>query len=275
MREKLSLVGLGILMIAIATTTPADAANKEHQQLMADIRMLQEQSQVLQNLIGQVTDALKTTNARIDQQAEASRKAAADQKLIIDNLSNDSRVIRDKLDDNNVRIGTMMQEMQALRQSLQQMASRPTTSVDPDPGGGVSPLTVTPGGAIGESPQQVFDSANADYMSGQYDLAISGFQGFIRSFPKSDLADNAQVHICSAYLNDHKDREAADACDLAIRTYPGGDAIPEAYYRKGLALSNLRNVAGAREAWEAVVKNFPNSNEAILAQNGLERLKRP
>jgi TolA-binding protein len=275
MREKLSLVGLGILMIVIATTTPADAANKEHQQLMADIRMLQEQSQVLQNLIGQVTDALKTTNARIDQQAEASRKAAADQKLIIDNLSNDSRVIRDKLDDNNVRIGTMMQEMQALRQSLQQMASRPTTSVDPDPGGGVRPQTVTAGGAIGESPQQVFDSANADYMSGQYDLAISGFQGFIRSFPKSDLADNAQVHICSAYLNDHKDREAADACDLAIRTYPGGDAIPEAYYRKGLALSNLRNVAGAREAWEAVVKNFPNSNEAILAQNGLERLKRP
>ena len=28
------------------------AANKEHQQLMADIRMLQEQSQQLQNLLG-------------------------------------------------------------------------------------------------------------------------------------------------------------------------------------------------------------------------------
>jgi TolA-binding protein len=76
-------------------------------------------------------------------------------------------------------------------------------------------------------------------------------------------------------LNDHKDQQAVDACDLAIRTYPNGNAIPQAYYRKGLALSNLRNAAGAREAWETLVKNFPDSQERILAQQGLDRLKRP
>ena len=79
MKQKLSLLGLGILMIALATTTPADAANKEHQQLMADIRMLQEQSQVLQNLLGQLNDTLKGVNMRLDQQTEASRKSMADQ----------------------------------------------------------------------------------------------------------------------------------------------------------------------------------------------------
>ena len=30
---------------------PASAANKEHQQMMADIRMLQEQAQLLQNML--------------------------------------------------------------------------------------------------------------------------------------------------------------------------------------------------------------------------------
>src|SRR5438552_5945883 len=93
------------LAIAIAIVTPADAANKEHQQLMADLRMLQEQSQQLQNLIGTVTEALrdtsKTVNGKLDQQAEANRKSFADQKLVIDNLSNDVRVVREKLDDNN------------------------------------------------------------------------------------------------------------------------------------------------------------------------------
>ena len=51
---------------------------------MADLRMLQEQTQLLQNLIGSVTDALKAVNTRLDQQAEVNRKAFADQKLVVD-----------------------------------------------------------------------------------------------------------------------------------------------------------------------------------------------
>ena len=136
-----------------------------------------------------------------------------------------------------------------------------------------APAAGTP--TVGQSPQKTYDSANADYMAGQYDLAIIGFQEFIKAFPKSELADDAQVSICNAYLQDHKDQQAVDACDLAIRMYPNTNSIPVAYYRKGLALSNLKNVAAAREAWETVVKNFPDSFEATLARQGLERLKRP
>ena len=39
---------------------PAAAANKEHQQLMADIRMLQEQSQLLQNMLGSLADVAQS-----------------------------------------------------------------------------------------------------------------------------------------------------------------------------------------------------------------------
>ena len=112
---------LGVILLTAAS--PASAANKEHQQLMADLRMLQEQSQLLQNLLGSVTEALKAVNTRLDQQAETTRKAFADQKLVIDNLTNDVRIIREKLDDNNVRIGSLSQEVDSLRQSLQ--APRP------------------------------------------------------------------------------------------------------------------------------------------------------
>src|SRR5712692_11102471 len=118
------------VLAVLATASPANAANKEHQQLMADLRMLQEQSQLLQNLIGSVTDALKAVNTRLDQQGETNRKAFADQKLVIDNLTNDVRVIREKLDDNNVRIGSLTQEVDSLRQSMQQMGSRPATTND-------------------------------------------------------------------------------------------------------------------------------------------------
>lgn len=283
MTQKLFALLLGIVLVA-AATTPAAAANKEHQQLMADIRMLQEQSQTLQNLLGQLNEALRAVNTRLDQQAEATRKAFADQKLIIDNLTNDARVIREKLDDNNVRVGSLTQEVDAMRQSLQQLSVRPAATPEPEfgaspgaapPPTGATPSPAPPSGALSASPKQMWEAAYADYTSGQYDLAILGFDAYVKSFPKADMADDAQVMICASYLNDKKDQKAVEACDLAIRTYPGGNAIPDAYYRKGLALANLKDVNGARAAWETVVQNFKDTDAARLARQRLDQIRRP
>src|SRR5437867_1886309 len=146
----------GVLVAGLVMAAgPASAANKEHQQLMADIRMLQEQAQQLQNLLGTLNDTIKAVNARLDDQANASRKAFADQKVIIDTLGSDSRVIREKLDDNNVRIGSLSQEVDALRQAIQQMSSRPTTSVETDPAaaaGGAAPAGTAPSPVVALSP---------------------------------------------------------------------------------------------------------------------------
>src|SRR5215510_10418438 len=269
---------LGVLVAALllAAASPALAANKEHQRLMADLRMLQEQSQLLQNLLGTLNDALVKVNARLDQQAEVSRKALADQKLVIDNLQNDVRVIREKLDDNNVRLGSLSQEVDSLRQSMQQMSMRPAVSTEPDADrGSVASAGPPPPPPVGVSPQKLFDTAQADYFSGQYDLAILGWTDYIKTFPKSDLADDAQVAICAAYVQDAKYDKAVDACDLAIRTYPNGNKIAEAYYRKGVALSQLRDTNGARAAWEQAVKLDADGAIGRLAQQGLDRLRRP
>jgi TolA-binding protein len=277
-----SLLAAAIVLAA----APARAANKEHQQLMADLRILQEQSQQLQNLLGTLNDAIKAVNTRLDQQAETTRKAFADQKLVIDNLTNDVRVIREKLDDNNVRIGSLTQEVDSLRQSLQQAAARPSPTAEPDGaaagggatstgGAGAAPASVPP---VGVSPKQLFESAQSDYYAGSYELAVSGFTDYIKSFPKSDQADDAQVLICSAYLTDGKYDKAVEACDVAIRTYPTGDRIVEAYYRKGVALQALKDADGARDAYERAIKGDPageNGTIGRLAKQGLDRLRRP
>src|SRR5437879_2649748 len=104
---------------------------------------------------------------------------------------------------------------------------------------------------------------------GNYDLAVYGFEGYLKTFPKSDMADDAQVYICASYLQAKKDDKAVEACDVAIRTYPGGNAIPEAYYRKGLALRNLRQLDQARQAFDFVVRTYPQSAEASLARQQL------
>ena len=267
MRQRLR-IGLLALAIAVGATPPAAAANKEHQQLMADLRMLQEQSQLLQTLLGSLNDALKAVNTRLDQQNEVNRKAFADSKLVIDNLTNDVRVIREKLDDNNVRIGSLTQEVSSLRTSMQQMSTRPSTT-EPDAAGGTPTAGTQPPTGMTDSPEKMWNAAWSDYTAGQYDLAVLGFDSYLKSFPKSDKAGDAQMHIGNAYLNDGKNDKAAEAYDKVIRNFPTSNVIPDAYFKKGVALQNMKNGAGAREAWEFVIKNHPDSNAANQAKQRL------
>ena len=67
----------------------------------------------------------------------------------------------------------------------------------------------------------------------------SRFRGLHPHFPKSDQADDAQVLIGTSYLMAGNYDKAVEAFDKAIRDYPTGNAIPDAYYRKGVALRHL------------------------------------
>jgi tol-pal system protein YbgF len=290
-------IALVALVLAASATTPLAAASKEQQQMMADLRMLQEQSQILQNLIGsmmqRMDDAVTKLNQRLDEQGNSTRKSFADQKLVIDGLSNDLRVVREKVDDNNVRIGSLGQEVETLRRAVQQI-NLPPPSVDQTasaalggapgvppigaglaaPGEPVDPATIDlpPNIPLGASPQRIYDTAWGDYTGGQYDLAISGFQAYIMTAPTSDMADNAQVFIGNSYLQDGQNERAVEAYDRAIRTYPNGDAVPEAYLKRGFALANLGEQDRARESLEYVTKTFPDSPEGILAGQRLQQL---
>ena len=66
-----------------------------------------------------------------------------------------------------------------------------------------------------------------------------------------------------------------EAYDKAIRTYPGGDAIPEAYFKKGLALQNLKDLEGAREAWDYALKSYPDTDGGRMSKQRLDQLRKP
>src|SRR5262245_65684236 len=80
---------------------PASAADKQHLQMMAEIRLLQEQQQQLQQLIGGLQDTLKTLNAKLDDQTAAQRKAMADQSLAVTSRGDNVRVPRERPDETN------------------------------------------------------------------------------------------------------------------------------------------------------------------------------
>jgi tol-pal system protein YbgF len=362
-----SAIVLTLTSLLVLGATRVGAADREHQQIMAEIRMLQEQSQQLQRALVTLSDALEALGTKIDTQGETTRRSFADQKLLVDNLGNDVSIVREKLDDTGVRLNSLSQEMDALRQSVVSAANAPrpapvtpgaeaanpaaatsptappgttnpgttspettgpeaanpeatnpeatnpeatnpeatnpeTTSPETtpgttgpetagapgttllpvlpadesatEPGGEASPETAAPAVPPGASPSRMFDSAFADYASGQWALAISGFDSFLQTFPRSDLADNAQFLIGEAYSMDQKLTDAVSSYDKVITTYPDGDKVPDSLYKKGLALSLLDEEDRAREAFEAVIKEHPDSEAATLAKQVLDGMNR-
>jgi tol-pal system protein YbgF len=282
---RLAVFAVCVVSATFGPVRPLAAADKEHLQMMADIRMLQEQAQQLQQMLGTLAEALKMMTAKMDEQGNVTRKAFADQKLVVDNASTDLRVVREKLDETNVRITSLSQELEAVRQAIPPMTSM-APAFDPTlaPGEGAAmaggippsmPSPAPPAGAIvppGTSPQRLYDMAWADYAAGQWTLAIQGFQSFMRAFPKSELADDAQYLIGESYLLDNKFRDALDGYEQVIKNYPGGDKLPNAYYKRGVVLERLGQSDRARESYEFVVKNYPETPAGALAK---QRLNRP
>jgi tol-pal system protein YbgF len=272
-----------LAVIILGSPVAAQAANKEHQQLMVEIRMLQEQQTQIQHLIGGLTDALNQISSKMDTQAGVTRKAFADQSLQLNSISEAARILREKSDDTNVRLSTMTQEIQSLRQTV---AAIPTQTVAPQPlgvdpaAGGVPPAGVQPPVNTNNpppaniSPTRMFDQAYADYTAGQFDLAIAGFEAFIRTFPTSPNADDAQLYIGYSLYSAGKSTEALAALQKVITDYPQSDKTSAAYYKMGLTFESLKQLDNARKAFETVVKNYPTSSDATLAQQALERLKR-
>jgi tol-pal system protein YbgF len=276
-------LGLALAYVALAPAT-ASAADREHQQIMADLRILQEQTLQLQALMTDLGEALKAVNSRIEDQTSLERKAFADAKVQADTMSGDIRIVREKVDETNVRLGTITQELESLRQAIPEpgaTASQVPINNDASAAAGTPPAGVPPatGGstptAVLQQPQRLYDSAWGDYTAGNYTLAIQGFQMYLQSFPKSTRAHEAQLYIAESLAWEKKDMDAIAAYDRVISNYPGSASVPTAYYKRGLAFERLGETARARESYEAVLKQFPDNPAASLAKNRLESTNRP
>ncbi|HUE90416.1 MAG TPA: tol-pal system protein YbgF [Vicinamibacterales bacterium] len=276
-----------VALVMLAVAAPAHAQNRREMQMMADIRMLQEQNQQLQVTLAALADALKAINSRFDEQAAATRKGFADQGLKIDQFGSELRVVREGVADAGVRIGQLSQEIEAVRLSIPRYPPPAAVPFDPaadpsavppaDPG---APTVAPPPAPVGPgvTPQRLLETARADYYAGQYDICVSGFKMYLETFPRSELAHEAQHMIGECQYMKGSYQDAVAAYNMVIANYPRTTSAPDAYYKRGMALEGLEQLDRARESYEGVIKNYPDTTAARLAKQAIDRLnkgKRP
>ena len=182
------------------SASPAAAQNREHQQMTADVRMLQEQTQQLRSRVAALNEALneaiKALNARLDDTNKPTARGSPIRSCSIDNMANDVRVVRERSDDTNVRIASLREELEALRSSVLAMqqqqpragaaAGRRSQRADrPERAGAASPPPAPPPlpSTAGSRRRACSTPRARDYFAGQYSLRDHRLRGVPEGVP--------------------------------------------------------------------------------------------
>lgn len=120
------------------------------------------------------------------------------------------------------------------------------------------------------SARAALDAADQDLSKGSYELAIAGYTTFLERWAQSPLAGNAYLGRGEAKLA-LKDTSGAIA-DFRAATQTNSAKVPTAYWLLGKVLLAKKDKKGAREAWQALVKKYPDTPEAIRAKEQLRNL---
>jgi len=302
---RLSLV----VAASLATAVPVHAQNREHQQLYAEIAILQEQVQHLRLAVNALNDRVGQAEEALASQTEQARIVAADQRVLIDNLDATLTKFNERLNDNSVRVGQLSTEMSALRDGLGQvqvLLNRILGWLEPPPGdvpeglaeqnGAVAPPPSSPAPAAANppmpdgvpagppatsgptvptlttSPAAYYQQGLSAYFSTDYETAVAAFQEFIDRFPTAEDADDAHFFLGESLYHLGRFQDALETYSALISRYSSSELVPDAYYKQGACYEQMRQRTEARRVYELIRQRYPNSTAAGHAEQRLEAL---
>lgn len=120
---------------------------------------------------------------------------------------------------------------------------------------------------------ELYDYSLALFKEGKYEEAMAGFQDFLKRYPKSDRADNAQFWIGECYMALKAYEQAILAYQKVIKGYPKGNKVPNALLRQAIAFLAINDKISTKLLLKKIIKKYPHSSEAKIAQIKLKALK--
>ncbi len=239
--QNLPLRSCSCSRLLAAGAAPAAAADKEHRQMMADIRMLQEQSQQLQN----APRRRSPTRSRPSTRGSTARPTRPARRSPIRSWSSTRwrttcAWCARRSTTTTCASDRSTQEVDALRQSVMEINIAPPPAVVADATAPGAPPTGRrrdnasgrrTAGAAGADRHaghgHVADQSSGTWRSpttppGSTTSRCIGFESYIKSFRGPNRPTTRRFTSATSYLHDGKNDKAVEACDMAIRTYPEG-----------------------------------------------------
>jgi tol-pal system protein YbgF len=243
------------------------------------IGLHQEELQTIKRMISEISDLVRSFHSQQVSMQEDQKKIPAQYQIL-----------QEKLDAITVQISRFSEDLIALKNTsiplLQQAEQTEGTGENqeeiaeppPDEEAGEEP-------SIEEkeeeqksplppnlSPQEIYNMAYADYLKGNFSLAIDGFKIYLDNFGQSPFADNALYWIGECHFSQKEYEEAISRYNQLILDYPLGDKVPAAYLHKGISLMELDRKDEALSVFKLMVSKYPLEEETKIAQEKIKEL---
>jgi tol-pal system protein YbgF len=118
-----------------------------------------------------------------------------------------------------------------------------------------------------------YEAALNQFKAANYAGSIAGFKNFLKTYPGSSLASNAQYWIGYSYyaLKDYK--SALSQQQKLIGSYPQSAKVPDALLNMASSQLETDDTGAARKTLEEIVNKHPGTNAAKIAAKRLAALK--
>jgi tol-pal system protein YbgF len=117
---------------------------------------------------------------------------------------------------------------------------------------------------------ELYAKAKQDFDSGELETARTGFQEFLKRYPKSAIADSAQFWVGEIYYRQKWYEKAILEYQKVIENYPKGNKVQASLLKQGFSFFNLGDKSNARLILKELINKYPSSNEAKIAKQKLE-----
>ncbi len=107
---------------------------------------------------------------------------------------------------------------------------------------------------------------------GDFLSAVSSFRKFLKTYPSSNFADNAQFWVGECYYALRDYPKAIKEFQVVSDKYSKSNKIAASVLKQGLAFSEMGMADETKPFLKKVIKNYPGSDESIHAQEKLDRL---
>lgn len=223
-----------------------------------------EMKKQVQDVVNKMSEILK----KLETEIYPMGTGLTDHLMRIERLESELAMNTDKADQNSYRISQILQQIEDINYRIKSGVSS---------GGSVSSTPPSYPSTFTRqyntlSPNQLYQTAYADYLKGNYNLAIEGFKEYIQRYPDSELTASVQYWLGECYYAKGGYKEAIAEFDKVIVNFPSDEKVKSAALKKGFALFELNQTAQGVIIMQQIIREFPNSKQARIAQEKLESL---
>ncbi len=263
---------------ALLAPAPLGAVAREIIELQRDVALLLQQQRDLQRsldekhavqrtLLEQSLDSVSKLNTALGSTQRIVQDVQANSGARLDSMSTQVQGLADNLEEVKARLGKVNQQLAEMQNTLQSLDSKVAGGTPaPAAGGGAPPPGSPP------SADLLYSNGLRDLAGGKYDLARQEFLDYLKYYPDTDLASNAQFYLGEINYTQKQYKEAVGEYDKVLQNYPKSFKLASARLKKGMALVELGQKAGAIREFREVVRRFPGTDESRRASAKLREL---